>query len=159
MLTTGDKIWLSPWHLESTCPSAKLDQWYIGSFTILEQINLGCGYLSHWRFIQYSVLPSLNHTPLSSSLHPTTNNCAKARIPVQQILDSRQVQDKFQCMLDWEGYGSKDQSWELVENIHMPDHLWASIKLTPGSRVWWLLGGDCMGQVVLRIRAFSWAWQ
>uniref|UniRef100_A0A7M4F631 Chromo domain-containing protein n=1 Tax=Crocodylus porosus TaxID=8502 RepID=A0A7M4F631_CROPO len=37
------------------------------------------------------------------------------------VLDRKRVQGKFHYLIDWDGYGPNDCSWEPAENMHDPE--------------------------------------
>ena len=42
---------------------------------------------------------------------------------VEEILDSRVINQKLHYLIKWEGYGIKHNSWEPADNVHAPEHI------------------------------------
>ena len=40
---------------------------------------------------------------------------------VEEILDSRMVNQKLRYLVKWEGFGVENNSWEPWDNVHAPD--------------------------------------
>jgi hypothetical protein len=43
------------------------------------------------------------------------------RYEVEEIIDSRMRGRKLQCLVQWKGYGLKENSWLLESNLKAPD--------------------------------------
>ena len=119
----GDKVWLSAKNIRFKKPSP-FNPKFIGPFVVVKQVNPVAYRLS---------LPStLRIHPVfhSSLLKPAPNIRCRTTPPilkdgaweyeVQKILDSKRVGGRLWYLVSWKGYGSENDSWEPVSNIHAP---------------------------------------
>ena len=128
----GNRVYLDASDIHMTRPSQKLSHKRLGPFTIVRKVGNGAYRLC---------LP-----PSMSRLHPVFNvvklipapeDPIQGRRPrppplpevvngeeewiVEEILDSRMVNQKLRYLVKWEGFGIEHNSWEAWDNIHAPD--------------------------------------
>ena len=131
----NDKVMLSRRNIRTNRPSEKLDMVWIGPFTIVEQINDAS--------VRLDLPDSLRIHPVFhvSLLEPYVSNTIPNRVVappppvildeseefvVSEILDSRIFRGKLQYLVQWEGYGPSDNSWEPAVNVQNSPDLVAS---------------------------------
>ncbi len=133
----GQKVWLSTRDIRLRTPCKKLSQLrFIGPFSIIKQINpvtyklqLPPHYRIHPTFHVSLLKP--HHPPISVSTDPEP--AEEPPLPliledgtaytVKEILCSRRRGGKLQYLVDWEGYGPEERSWEPRDNIIDPNLL------------------------------------
>ncbi len=132
----GQKVWLSTRDIRLCTPCKKLSPRFIGPFSILKQINpvtykiqLPPHYRIHPTF--HVTLLKPHHPPVSVSTDPEP--AEEPPLPliledgtaytVKEIMCSRRRGGKLQYLVDWEGYGPEEISWEPRDNIIDPNLL------------------------------------
>lgn len=114
----NDKVYLSNRHLKNYRPSRKLDDRFIGPFSIQKIIGDHSAY--QLKLPQHMRVHPIFHPSL---LKPASNDENTPPIPegissespqyeVAAILDSRRVGRSIQYLVDWENYGPNERSWE-----------------------------------------------
>ena len=127
-----DRVYLDASNIHTTRPSRKLSHRRLGPFLVIRKVGNSPYHLR---------LP-----PSMSRLHPVFNVVKLTLAPedpvtgrhlhppplpeivnreeefiVQEILDSRVINQKLCYLVKWEGYRIKHNSWEPAENIHAPE--------------------------------------
>ena len=125
----GDRVYLDTSDIHPTRPSQKLSHWRLGPFPVIRKVRNGAYHLH---------LP-----PSMSRLHPVFNVIKLTLAPedpvpgrrlhppplpeiingeeefiVEEILDSRVINQKLHYLVKWEGYGIEHNSWEPADNVH-----------------------------------------
>ncbi len=132
----GQKVWLSTRDIRLRTPCKKLSPRFIGPFSIMKQINPVTYKLQlppHYR-----IHPTF-HVSLLKPHHPSVSvptdpePAEEPPLPliledgtaytVKEILSSRRRGGKLQYLVDWEGYGPEERSWEPRDNIIDPNPL------------------------------------
>jgi hypothetical protein len=124
----GDKIWLSRRNIRTTRPSQKLDVKRLGPFPIEEVV--GTGQLAYrLRLPSQLRIHPVFHVSL---LEPYRENQLPGRrqepappvevegeleYEVKEVLDSKMSRGKLKYLVEWEGYGPDERSWEPAENV------------------------------------------
>ena len=52
---------------------------------------------------------------------------------VEEILDSRVINQKLRYLIKWEGYGIKHNSWEAADDVHTPERIMDFHRRHPGA--------------------------
>ena len=127
-----DKVYLDASDIQTTRPSQKLSHQRLGPFPIVNKVRNNTYHLQ---------LP-----PSMSQLHPVFNVVKLSPTPedpiprqhplppplleiidreeewvMEEILDSKVINQKLRYLVKWEGYGIEHNSWEPWENVHAPD--------------------------------------
>ncbi|KAK3525889.1 hypothetical protein QTP70_010937 [Hemibagrus guttatus] len=142
----GQKVWLSTRDIKLRPPCRKLSPRFIGSFTIVRQVNPITYRLQLPP--EYKIHPVF-HVSLLKPHHPSvllsTEPGAAEEPPlpllvddrtaylVKEILDSRRRGGRLEYLVNWEGYGPEERSWvprndildpSLLENFHTSHPDW-----------------------------------
>ena len=124
----GDKVWLLRRNIRTARPSQKLDVKKMGPFRILEAV--GDAKLAY----RLELTPQMRiHDVFHVSLlEPYLEDKLEGRVQeaplpevvegeeeweVKEVLDSRVSRGKLLYLVDWEGFGPEDRTWEPVEHV------------------------------------------
>jgi RNase H-like domain found in reverse transcriptase/Reverse transcriptase (RNA-dependent DNA polymerase)/Integrase zinc binding domain/Chromo (CHRromatin Organisation MOdifier) domain len=132
-VTVGDKVWLLRRHIKTTRPSTKLDYRRLGPFEVVKAIG------THNSAFMLKLPPSIKIHPVFhvSLLEPYHQNTIPGRTQppsppievdgetewtVSHILDSKIKRNRLFYLVEWEGYGPEDRTWEPAPNLrNAPD--------------------------------------
>jgi len=128
----GNMVFLNASNIQTTRPSRKLSHHRLGPFPINSQVG---------NSVYRLCLP-----PLMGRLHPIFNVVKLSLAPpdpipgqqtslpplpeivdgeeewvVEEILDSRMVNQRLRYLVKWEGFGVEHNSWEPWDNVHAPE--------------------------------------
>lgn len=105
----------------------KLDHQYIGFYTILWQIN---PVVFELHLPWFWKIPPIFHLSLLKPLLNDSFPCQHPQVwvqvqdhkeyAVQDIMDSQIHRGSLYYLIDWEGYGTKENSWEPTHPVHSP---------------------------------------
>ena len=125
----GDSVWLSTRNLRLGVPAKKLGRQFLGPFPIEKIINPNTVRLTlpprlqvHPTF-HVSLLKPFRPSPFPSRVpqpSPPIDVQGEEEFEVEQLLDSRRRRGRIQYLVRWKGYGSQDDSWEDVRDVHAP---------------------------------------
>ena len=140
----GDRVFLDASDIHTMRPSQKLSHQRLGPFLVVKKVGNGAYRLR---------LP-----PSMSRLHPVSNVVKLTLAPedpipgrhprppplpeiidgekefiVEEILDSKVVNQKLRCLIKWEGYGIEHNSWEPAGDVHAPEHITDFHRRHPGA--------------------------
>jgi hypothetical protein len=131
----GDLVWLSRRNITTTRPSSKLDYKRLGPFKILKivgesklafKLDLPTTMKIHPVF-HATLLEPYNTNQIPGRVQPPPPPVTVEDVDeyeVEQILDSRIVNNKLQYYIDWKGYQPHERTWEPVEHLdHCPAEL------------------------------------
>ena len=127
-----DRVYLDASDIQTTRPSKKLSHQRLGPFHIIKKVGNGA--------YQLQLPPSM------SRLHPVFNVVKLTPAPedpvqgwhvpppplleiidreeewvIEEILNSRMINQKLQYLVKWDGFRIEHNSWEPWDNIHAPD--------------------------------------
>jgi len=124
----GDKVFLDTSDIQTTCPLQKLLHRQLGPFVVERQIR-PMAYrlkLPHWMKQLHSVFNIVKLTPAledliteqrtEDHLPPIVIN-REAEWEVEEILDSRWHQRRFQYLIKWKEYGHEHNSWKSASEV------------------------------------------
>jgi len=128
----GNKVFLDASDIRTMCPSQKLLHRWLGPF-VVEQWIRPMAYrlrLPHWMKQLHPVFNVVKLTPALDDLitgrkmedHPppiVVNG--EVEWKVEEILDSRWHQRRFQYLIKWKGYSCKHNSWESASEVSAPE--------------------------------------
>ena len=132
MFKPGDWVYLDASDIRMTCPSLKLLHRRLGSFEIKCQV----GPLAYRLKLPHGMRqlhPVFNVIKLSAAPEdPIPRRKPQAPPPpividrepeweVEEILDSRWHQRRFQFLIKWKGFSREHNSWKVTSNIKAPD--------------------------------------
>ncbi len=124
--TVGDQVWLLRRHIATNRPCPKLDNRRLGPFQISQQINdvafrlpLPSSFHIHDVFHVSLLEPFHPNTIPGRLLPPSPPITVQGEdfFRVREVLDSRQRANRIEYLIDWEGYGPQDRSWEPADNL------------------------------------------
>ena len=124
VLVPGDRVWLSSKYVRFRVPSYKLGPRYLGPYKVKKRINPVCYQLHLPPSLK---IPNCFHVSLlkpavfnrfsPKNLPPTPVSGTSDVFSVQEILASKLVRGRRYFLVDWEGCGPEERSWEPEENI------------------------------------------
>ena len=125
----GDSVWLSSRNIQSTRPTKKLSEKWLGPFKILEKIGFSSFKLQlpdRWKSVHpvfhISLLEPVQPSSIPGRHQPPPDPVEvedHEEYEVSQILDSKIRYGKLHYLVEWKGYlNSSDQTtWEPAENL------------------------------------------
>ena len=132
MFKSSNKVFLDVSDIRTTRPSQKLSHRRLGPFVVEQWIGpmAYCLKLPHWIKQLHPVFNMVKLTPAPDD--PITGRKTedhpppivingKAEWEVEEILDSRWHQRRFQYLIKWKGYGRKHNSWESASEVSTPE--------------------------------------
>jgi len=124
----GDKVFLNASDIQTTRPLQKLSHRWLGPFVV--ELRIGpmayCLKLPYW---MKQLHPVFNVVKLTPAPDDPITGCkmedhpppividGEAEWEVEEILDSRWHQRRFQYLIKWKGYGHKHNSWESASEV------------------------------------------
>jgi len=128
----GDKVFLDASDIWTTRPSQKLSHRRLGPFIVERRIRPMAYHLKlpHWMKQLHPVFNVVKLTPAPDDLIPgrkTTDHPlpiiidGEAKWEVEEILDSRWHQRRFQYLVKWKGYSREHNSWESASEVFAPE--------------------------------------
>jgi len=128
----GDKVFLDILDIRTTCPSQKLSHRRLGPFVVERWIRpmAYCLRLPHWMKQLHLVFNVVKLTPAPDD--PITGRKTEDHPPpivvdrevewkVEEILNSRWHQRRFQYLIKWKGYGREHNFWESTSEVSAPE--------------------------------------
>ena len=122
----GDKVYLLTKNLKSKRPSSKLDQVRIGPFKVEKQtseVNYQLKLPAKARIHPNFHVSLLEPAPKNAPVQTEWNIEEEEEYNVEKILDSRKINGKNQCLVEWLGYRTEGNLWEPTENFS-PEAFW-----------------------------------
>jgi len=128
----GDRVYLDASDIRMTCPSPKLSHCRLRPFEIERQV----GPLAYRLKLPHGLRqlhPVFNMVKLSTALDdPIPGREPRAPPPpividreleweVEEVLDSRWHQRRFQFLIKWKGFSREHNSWEVASDVKVPD--------------------------------------
>jgi len=128
----GDRVYLDALDIKTTHPSPKLSHRRLGPFEIERQV----GPLAYHLKLPHRMRqlhPVFNVVKLSAAPEdPILGRKLQAPPPsivvdreeeweVEEILDSRWYQRRFQFLAKWKGFSREHNSWEVASDVKAPD--------------------------------------
>jgi transposase InsO family protein len=124
-----DTVYLLRRHIKTKRPSDKLDVKKLGPYRITAKVGRSAFRLHlpasmkihnvfHVSLLERhrpNTFPSRQNLPPPD---PIVEEDGRVVWVVRSLVDSRKYRGKIQYLVDWEGYGPEDRSWEPPENIH-----------------------------------------
>jgi hypothetical protein len=132
----GDLVLVMAEHLPTNWPSKKLDQKWHGPFAIVRkcreaayELDLLPHWKGHWMFNATQIKKFEKPAFLIQEQLPTWPKPElvdkNPEYKVQEIIGQRQTNLGKEFLVQWEGYGPKDDTWELERNLtHARGALW-----------------------------------
>jgi len=127
----GNMVFLDASDIQTTQPSCKLSHGRLGPFPINSQVGNGA-YRLRLPPLMGQLHPVFNVVKLSLAPVDPIPGCRTSLPPlpeivdgeeewvVEEILDSRMVNQKLRYLVKWEGFGVEHNSWEPWDNVHVP---------------------------------------
>ena len=130
--------------IHTTRPSQKLSHWRLGPFPIVNKVGNNAYRLRlppsmsrlHLVFNVVKLIPAPDDPIPGHHLQPPPLPEIVNRVEewiVEEILDSRMINQKLRYLVKWEGFGVEHNSWELWDNIHAPDLVLELHRRHPGA--------------------------
>jgi len=128
----GDRVYLDVSDIKTTCPSLKLSHRRLGPFEIECQVGPSA-YRLKLPHRMRQLHPVFNVVKLSTTPEdPILGRKLQAPPPpivvdgeekweVEEILNSRWHQRRFQFLVKWKGFSREHNSWEVASNVKAPD--------------------------------------
>lgn len=128
-IAVGDSVWLLRRNVRTARPSDKLDDKRLGPFEILAKIGPSAFRLKlpatmkihnvfHVSLLEKhhsNKLPSRQADPPPDPIIEADNDQVYI---VEQVLDLRLRRRRVEYLVEWEGYGHEDRTWEVADNLH-----------------------------------------
>ena len=139
-----DKVYLDASNIQTTRPSQKLSHWKLGPFPIVNKVRNNAYHLQlppsmSWLHLVFNVV-KLSPTPEDPipRWHPLPPPLleiidGEEEWVVEEILDSKVINQKLRYLVKWKGYGIEHNSWEPWENVHAPDLVTEFYQKHPGA--------------------------
>ena len=127
----GDCVYLDALDIQTTWPSKKLAHHYFGPYVIQQRV----GHHAYWLCLPSSMShlhPVFNVVKLVPALEdpipgqrsdpppPLEIVDGEEHYVVEKILDSRLIHNKLHYLVQWEGYGYKENAWVVEEDVAVP---------------------------------------
>jgi len=128
----GDKVFLDTSDIRTTRPSQKLSHRRLGPFVVEQRIG-PIAYRLKLPYQMKQLHPVFNVVKLTPAPDdPITGRKTEdhplpividgeAEWEVEEILDSRWHQRRFQYLIKWKGYGREHNSWESASEVFAPE--------------------------------------
>jgi len=128
----GDRVYLDASDIRTTRPSPKLSHCRLGPFEIERQVGLLAYRLKLPHGLR-QLHPVFNMVKLSATPDdPIPGRKPQAPPPpivvdgepeweVEEVLDSRWHQRRFQFLIKWKGFSREHNSWEVASDVKAPD--------------------------------------
>ena len=140
----GDRVYLDASDIHTTRPSRKLSHRRLGPFPVVRKVGNGAYRLRlppsmsrlHLVFnvIKLTLAPDdpvpgrrLRPPPLPEIID------GEKEFIVEEILDSRVINQKLRYLIKWEGYGIEHNSWEPADDVHAPERIMDFHRKHPGA--------------------------
>jgi len=128
-LKPGDSVWLNSSNISTMRPSKKLDWKRLGPFKVVKRMGLQAYKLAlpaTMRHIHDTFHISLLDPTKSTSIPPHSFASAPPALyikddheffEIEEIRDSRRINNRLQYLIKWKGYPESDNSWEPLTHI------------------------------------------
>ena len=128
----GDKVFLDASDIRTTHPSQKLSHRRLGPFVVEWRIG-PMAYCLKLPYRMKQLHPVFNVVKLTPAPDDPIAGCKtedhpllividrEAEWEVEEILDSRWHQRRFQYLIKWKGYGREHNSWESASEVFAPE--------------------------------------
>ena len=125
----GDKVYLDASDIHTTRPSQKLSHRRLGPFPVVKKVRNGA-YCLQLPPSMSRLHPVFNVIKLTLALEdpiPGRRPCppplleivnGEKEFIVEQILDSKIINQKLWYLIKWDGYGIEHNSWEPADDVH-----------------------------------------
>ena len=132
MYKPGDRVYLDTSDIKMTRPSPKLSYRWLEPFEIKRQVE-PLAYRLKLSYRIRQLYPVFNVVKLSAAPEdPILGRKPQALLPpivvdreeeweVEEILNSRWHQRRFQFLVKWKGFSREHNSWEVASNVKAPD--------------------------------------
>ena len=138
-----DRVYLDASDIHTTRPSQKLSHRRLGPFPDVRKVGNGTYHLClppsmsqlHPVFNVVKLTLALDNPVPGQRLHPPPLLeiiDGEKEFIVEEILDSRVIDQKLCYLIKWEGYGIKHNSWEPADDIHAPECIMDFHRRHPG---------------------------
>ena len=139
-----DRVYLDASDIHTTWPSQKLSHWRLGPFPVIRKVGNSTYCLClppsmsqlHpvFNVVKLTLAPDdpvpgwcLHHSPLPEIID------GEKEFIVEEILDSRVINQKLHYLIKWEGYGIEHNSWEPADDVHAPECIMDFHRRHPGA--------------------------
>src|ERR1700742_3336994 len=140
----GDKVYLDASDIQTTRPSRKLSHLRLGPYEVEKQVSSNA-YRLRLPFAMRRLHPVFNVVKLSPA--PEAPFPSRKPVPppapeiiegeeeweVEEILDSRMVQQKLKFLVRWKNFGREHNSWEDANNVYAPELIQEFYAKHPGA--------------------------
>ena len=139
-----DKVYLDASDIQTTQPSKKLSHHCLGPFKIVKKVGNGAYHLKlfqsmnclHLVFNIVKLTPALPNPIPGHHLRPPPPLEIIDREEewvVEEILDSKVINQKLQYLVKWKGFGIEYNSWKPWDSVHAPDLIVEFYQKHPGA--------------------------